>query len=52
MYSALTETVYGLKTDTLLNNETSEIKRDMCAFGSTYGGGSYLIDLVLLSTIF
>ena len=37
--SALTRMVYKLKTDTVLNDESSETERDLCAFGSTGGGG-------------
>jgi len=33
-YYALTRMVYKLKTDTILNNETSEIVRDLYAFRS------------------
>ena len=41
------------KTDNVPNNETSEIKRDLCPSGSTGGGpSSFLTALVLLSTIF
>ena len=29
----------GIKTDTVLSDETSEIKRDLCAFGSIGGSG-------------
>ena len=31
--------VLKLKTDTVLNDETSEIERDLCVFGSIGGGG-------------
>ena len=32
-----------LKTDTVLNDETSEIERDLCAFGSGGGGVTQLL---------
>jgi len=38
----LTRTVYKLKTDNVQNNEMSEIRRDLCVFGSTEGGGGLL----------
>ena len=46
-----------LKTDTVLNDETSEIERDLCAFGSKGGSVghsplwniSYIIALVIHS---
>ena len=41
-HSALTRMVQKRTTDTVLNDETSEIKRDLCAFGST-GGGAQLL---------
>ena len=37
--SALIRMGSKLKTDTVLNDETSEIERDMCVFGPTGGGG-------------
>ena len=37
-YSALTRMGSKLKTDTVLNDETSEIERDLCAFGPIVGG--------------
>ena len=41
-YIVLTRMVYKLKTDTVLKNETSEIERNLWAFGSTGGGVSQL----------
>ena len=34
-----TDGIKKRKTDTVLNDETSEIERDLCAFGSIWGGG-------------
>ena len=36
-HSALTRMGSRLKTDTVLNDETSEIERDLCAFGPIGG---------------
>ena len=38
-HSAITRMGSTLKTDTVLNDETSEIERDLCAFGPIGGGG-------------
>ena len=42
-HSALTWMGSRLKTDTVLNDETSEIERDLRAFGPIWGGVSQLL---------